>query len=594
MALAGVSFTIGREGNAAYGETINGVQLRTKHQFPDGISPYIVAGEASSGLIPGLGIRPSKAPDGSGDTLIQAYNYRLTVTKVAENRVAFPAPAAYDPMRYELLGRVCAKGTITKLNQLFSGNALRNGKYDWNNQGCLSTDFIGGNYDYPKADYQRRAQVWEEHKQWILGLVKFIQTDGRVPQGIKDELAQWGLCKDEYADNGNWPYQLYVREARRMVSDYVITEKNCNSVVMADDAIGYASYKMDSHNCERVVVNGMIKNEGDVQSLLAAGPWPISYRSIVPRIGECTNLLVPVCVSTSHIAYGSLRMEPVFMMLGEAAGIAAAQAIDENCAVQAVGYRELAEALGIFTGESSGIVMDCERPDSNGQVTTTGSWTSAATTPGYSGSAYLHDGNADKGSKAIRFQPRIDTAGTYDVYIRWTQHENRATNVPVKIAYAGGAFDTTVNQRTDGGKWVYLGSFSLNAGAAGSVEISTTGTDGYVIADAVLFVPEPSTGVVLTDRNFPYIGRDGVRIAAGGSQLHLSFTDGSLPSGRRVVVELFALDGRSVLRRAITRRADGATRFTIETGDLARGSYMCRIAAGAATLKAARVVFAGR
>jgi hypothetical protein len=503
MASTGVSFTVGRERNAKYGETINGVQLKSQHQFPNNISPYVTPGDPTSGLVPGVYINPVKAPDGTGDTCIQAYNYRLTTTKVVANMVPFPEPASYNPERYELLGRVFAAGALTSLGQVFSSQALRNSKYDWNNNGPLSTDYIGANHGYPRAGYAVRAQMWIDHKEWMLGLIKFLKTDSRVPAALQTDLANWGLCKDEYTDNGNWSYQLYVREARRMVSDFVMTEKYCNKELPVTDAIAYGSYKMDSHNCQRVVVNGMIKNEGDVQIAPKNGPYPIAYRAIVPKTGECTNLIVPVCLSASHIAYGSIRMEPVFMMMGEAAGAAAVLAIDSGVPVQLVNYRKLAQSIGIPLSEKTGIVMDTEWPDSNGVVSITGTWTTASSTPGFNGSGYLHDGNIGKGTNTVRYQPAITTGGKYEVYIRWTANANRAANVPVKISHASGTFDTTVNEQQGGGTWVNLGTFSFNAGTAGYLEIATTGTNGYVIADAVLFSPVSNTGTMYSHGTAP-------------------------------------------------------------------------------------------
>ena len=567
MAMAGVTFTVGRESNALYNETIDGVQLRTGHQFPDGISPYVVAGDAGSGLLPGINPNPKPA-DGTGDTMIQAYNYRLTMTQAAANRLPFPAPASYNASRYELLGRVCAAGSITSLGQLFSMRALRNSKYDWNNQGPVSTDYIGANYSYPRADYLARSQQWTDHKEWILGLVKFIATDSRVPQGIKNELATWGLCGDEYADNGNWPYQLYVREARRMVSDYVMTERNCRRTIVAGDGIAFGSYTMDSHNCERVVVNGMVKNEGDVQVAIGNGPYPIAYRSIIPAAAECTNLFVPVCLSASHIAYGSIRMEPVFMMLGEAAAIAGCLAIDADTTVQSVDVAALREALGLAI---RGILMDSEWPDSNGHVTITGAWTTSSAIAGYNGSGYLHDENAGKGTKSVRYTPQIDTAGTYDIYVLWTADANRASNVPIAIVTAQGVTNTTVDQTANGGVWRKIGTADFRKGTIDYIEISTTGTNGYVIADAVLFVPTwitgargPLSSAQPAKKRFSVYGKDGCLVVDWPA------TEAERNTGR---FSLYDVRGRLVNQWRI---ANGQN--VLPAGTLSHGIYFGRLA----------------
>ena len=343
MALAGVSYAVGRESNAHYGETLNGVQIQNAiyHQFDVDVDPYVIAGDPSSGLLPGVhGEDPGE--NGDGDSRIQAYCFRMCLTTVEENKIPFEKPVGYDSLRYELLLRNFEAGE--RRVPLYHG-MMPNQKTDTNNNHGFSTDNINMNYDYPEADYQRRAEIIAEHALYQKGLMWTLANHPRVPAHIRDEVSRWGLAKDEFLDNGHWPHQLYIREARRLVSDYVMTEHDCKRTRICEDPVGMGSYNMDSHNCQRYVdANGFVRNEGDVQ-VSPEGAYLISYRSIVPKKGEIENLLVPVCLSASHIAYGSIRMEPVFMILGQSASTAASLALDQNVAVQDVPYDQLKSLL---------------------------------------------------------------------------------------------------------------------------------------------------------------------------------------------------------------------------------------------------------
>ena len=344
MAKAGVSYTVGRESNSLYGETLNGVQFKDKHQFRDGIDPYVVPGKPESGLI--WGVAPHVLlPNGSGDKKLQAYNFRLCLTNQPENQIAISRPVDYDSTKYELLIRQLKSFTPDSLNwQLMHIAPMPNHKTDINNCGGFSSDIIGMNYDYPESDYATRQKIIKAHESYTKGWLYFLGHDTRVPLHLRNEMLTWGYPKDEYVDNDHFSHQLYIREARRMVSDYVMTQHHCEGREKADDGVGLAAYTMDSHNCERVVVNGMVKNEGDVQ-VGGFGPYPVSYRSIVPKKKECSNLVVPVCLSASHIAYGSIRMEPVFMVLGQSAVLAACMAIDSKKAIQDIDVKKLQTIL---------------------------------------------------------------------------------------------------------------------------------------------------------------------------------------------------------------------------------------------------------
>jgi hypothetical protein len=341
MAKAGVSYHVGRESNATYGETLNGVQPRLrKHQFQVIVDPYIKPGDPASGLLPGIqGTDPGRP--GEGDHRVQAYNFRMCLTDVPENRTPFPKPAGYDPMRYELYLRTILAG---QWDGVGAPVMMPNRKTDTNNNGAFSTDNIGMNYEYPDGDYAVRERIFDEHVTYQQGMMWFLANDPRVPERIRREVNRWGLAKDEFVETGGWPHQLYVREARRMIGSYVMTQHNCQGRAVAEDPVGLAAYTMDSHNVQRYAEGGRVWNEGDVQ-VGGFPPYPISYRSIVPQQPECTNLLVPVCLSASHIAYGSIRMEPVFMVLGQSAATAAAQAIDQQTTIQQIDYSQLREHL---------------------------------------------------------------------------------------------------------------------------------------------------------------------------------------------------------------------------------------------------------
>jgi len=344
MAAAGVSYTIGREANSLYNEQWNGVQtgvFQHAHYFKSNIDPYKIAGDSSSGLLPLI------SPDdpgvkGEGDKKVQAYCFRMCLTNDPDNRVPFQKPEGYDPARYELLIRVFNSGWRELFNKF---DMIPNWKTDTNNHGPVSTDYIGMSYDYPDASYEKRRDIIKQHETYQKGLMYFMATDPRIPKDLQQELNKWGLAKDEFTDNGNWPWQIYVREARRMVSDFVMTENEILSKKPVPDPIGMGSYTLDSHNVQRYVTpGGYVQNEGDI-GVKTPKPYSISYDAIIPKENECKNLLVPVCLSSSHIAFGSIRMEPVFMILGESAATAASIAIDKNVDVQKVNYEDLKKEL---------------------------------------------------------------------------------------------------------------------------------------------------------------------------------------------------------------------------------------------------------
>ncbi len=355
MAASGVSYTLGRESNEEYGETLNGVQANywsvslkwnpsknaANHNFVPGVDPWVVKGDKTSGLLPYI-VDGGPGIDGTGDKKIQAYCFRMCLTDHPENRIPFEKPEGYQEINYELLFRNFEAG-YDKIPWINS--SMPNRKTDINNRDGFSTDFIGQNYDYPEASYEQRERIIEAHRQYQKGLMWSLAYHPRIPEKIRNEVSRWGTAKDEFEREDGWQQQLYIREARRMISDYVMTQHHCEGIEIAEDPVGLAAYGMDSHHIQRYVdANGYVQNEGNVQSRVQ-GPYPISFKSIRPKKSDCTNLLVPVCLSATHIAFGSIRMEPVFMVLGQSSAIAASMAIDKKLAIQDLDYDLLKEAL---------------------------------------------------------------------------------------------------------------------------------------------------------------------------------------------------------------------------------------------------------
>ncbi|WP_341296885.1 FAD-dependent oxidoreductase [Catalinimonas locisalis] len=367
---AGVSYVVGREAADVYNESLNGVQLYpeelpadidsikvdyfsrvpvNRHQFPDGVDPYVEEGNPESGLL--WGISDDKLdPIGSGDKKVQAYNFRLCLTQDTTNQVPISKPENYDPEKYTLLARLIEKQKSTDINDyLLARWSMPKGDMDVNNKGGFSTDMIGMNHEYPEADYETRANIWKAHEDYTKGLLYFLGHDERVPEELRNKMLSLGYCEDEFVDNNHFPTQLYVREARRMIGEYVMTQHNVVGDKVVEDQVGMAAYGMDSHHIQRIVVDdgkggAQVKNEGDIQ-VHGFPPYPVAYRSITPRREECENLLVPVCLSASHIAYGSIRMEPVFMVLAQSAAVAASLAIDQGVPVQKVEIADIQQKL---------------------------------------------------------------------------------------------------------------------------------------------------------------------------------------------------------------------------------------------------------
>lgn len=360
MAQAGVEFTWGRESTAQYGESLAGVRPKDRnHQFDFPVSAY----DEKKRLLPEIQKEP-RGEIGAGDRKVQAYNYRMILTSDPDNRIEFAKPPGYDPARFELAARwltgfVKDKGRAPRMNEvLLPAQIAGKQKWDFNNRGAFSTDYIGKSWDYPNASYKRRAEIWLDHKRYTQELFYFLINDPRVPKETQAEISKFGLAKDEFTDNGNWPYQLYVREARRMVGEYVVIQKDIQTELTKADVIGMGSYNSDSHNVQRYVTpEGHAQNEGNME--VAVTPYQIPYRILLPKRAQATNLFVPVCFSASHVTYSTLRMEPQYMIIGQAAGIASKMAIEKNIAVQEIDTAQLSARL-----KSLGAVFEWKKPES--------------------------------------------------------------------------------------------------------------------------------------------------------------------------------------------------------------------------------------
>jgi hypothetical protein len=503
LATAGIDYHIGREGKEVYGEEWNGVQtgvLHHRHHFDaipgkKRIDPYVVPGDRSSGVIP----RVSPDPPGekhAGDHRVQAYCFRMCLTNDPVNRIPFSIPENYDPSQYELLVRIFQAGWR---DVFWKFDPIPNHKTDTNNNGPMSTDNIGMNYGYPDGSYAERRAIIKEHEDYQKGWLYFIANDPRVPEDIQKEMREWGLPKDEFTDNGNWSHQLYIREARRMIGQFVMTENELLKRRPTPQPVGMGSYTIDSHNVQRYITpEGYVQNEGDIG--VRCTPYQIAYGSLVPKKYQCENLCVPVCVSSSHIAFGSIRMEPVFMILGQSAATAACQAIDAAVAVQDIDYDKLRARLiddgqvleytayasgnGVDPRKLAGVVLD------DTQAKLKGPWQFSTAHTKYLGTSYQHDGASSDGESLATFTADLPEPGQYEVRLAYTPNKNRASNVSVTVVHAEGPETVSVDQRKAppiDGLFISLGKFEF--GDVGTLTVSNKGADGYVIVDGAQWVP---------------------------------------------------------------------------------------------------------
>ncbi|MBO9619142.1 MAG: FAD-dependent oxidoreductase [Niabella sp.] len=487
MAKAKVSYTTGREANSQYNETYNGVQLMKGHQFADGVDPYKVPGDPASGLLWGIS-KEALLPNGSGDKKIQTYNIRICLTTDPQNSIPITKPKNYNAAHYELFLRWIQKYPAKSLNSFLSISKMPNNKTDINNNGAFSTDMIGMNWNYPEADYITRKKIQAAHNDYTQGFLYFVGYDPRVPEYLRAEMLRYGYPKDEYLESDHWTPQLYIREARRMIGAYVMTEANCTGKEVVNDGVGLAAYTMDSHNCERLVVNGMVKNEGNVE-IGGFDPYPISYRSLIPKASECTNLLVPVCLSASHIAYGSIRMEPVFMVLGQSAAVAATMAVNKKLGIQEVPVAALQQELRTnpyADKRTADILVDNRDKE---QVTITGHW-QVMKRGGY-GPDFLAD---TSGTASVQFTPEIKEDGIYEIYTYYPKLNESAAQTSFTVFDGKNRTEKIINKNDvdvlgqTTGEWVSLGTYRLTKGKQAFIAVSGKNAKGVVAADAILCI----------------------------------------------------------------------------------------------------------
>lgn len=499
LPMAGVPFTVGREANDQHDETLDGVQLAraTKHQFATPVSAHVDPDDRGSPLLPGIVAEPHPA-DGSSDDGIQAYCFRMCLTDDGANQLPWTAPEGYDPGRYELLLRTFDGGASRVPWHIV---AMPNRKSDVNNNGAVSTDFIGGNHHYIEATDEVRLQIINDHRRWQQGLIWTLATHPRVPEQVRKETNRWRPAADEFTDNDGWPWRIYVREGRRMLSTVVMNENHVRGEITVEDSIGLASYGMDSHHVHRRAVDGFVRNEGDVQ-VGGFSPWPISYRAIVPPPRSCSNLIVPVAISSTHIAFGSARMEPVYFMLGESAGIAAALSIDNGIPVQGIDYsllRSRLEEAGqvlswkppqeveqpiIEADDLEGIVID-ELDANLGNY-----WSISTSVPGFVGVCYHHSEHNTRAAYTFKQLP----VGRWKLRLRASPHENRCPQTALRVRGIGDPSLFTwkiIDQREAGEEdgWHVISEFSIDEPRDVQVSLHRISPQGHIIADAVQAIP---------------------------------------------------------------------------------------------------------
>ncbi|MFP6666666.1 MAG: FAD-dependent oxidoreductase [Pirellulales bacterium] len=503
MATAKVSYALGRESKKQYGESLAG------HQFPKKpvkVLPFNEAGKPLP-LLTGDSLGEDK-----GDGKIMTYSFRVVISTDPNNRLPMPEPANYDPARFELARRYIkanpkAAGSMVSVD----GYPLPGGKVDLNNGigRQISAGLIGASWAWPEADYEEREKIWEAHKQYTLELIWFLRSDPLVPEGIRRKFAAYGLAKDEFQKYGGWPPALYVREGRRMIGAYVLTQHDVRTNPRKKDSIGISSFPIDSHDCQRVPTadgKGWI-NEGTIFPNRINGnrhghPYQVPYRSLTPKRAECVNLLVPVCLSSSHVALSSIRVEPTWMMLGQSAGVAAAMAHKTKVDVQQLPYDKLKQRLfkqkqvldfpaGYKTSSAASVVDSTKLPGivlDDRTAVKEGTWKESRNFRPYVGTGYIHDDNAGKGAASLTFETKISKSGRYDLRLAYSPHPTRASNVPMSVAFGGQSQKISVNQRLSldsGSAFRTLKTLDLKAGHKVIVYLSNEGTDGFVVVDAL-------------------------------------------------------------------------------------------------------------
>lgn len=494
MAAAGVSWTIGREGRAEFGESLAG------KRYPKVKMP--ISGLGEDGRMLPLITTTDAGPEEEGDGNVMVYSFRLCLTEDTENRVPFPKPANYDPARFEVMRRYVKSGG-TKLG--WDLYPLPGGKFDGNNSigGQFSLGLVGACNGWCEAGEKGRAGIWEAHKQYTLEFYHFLTTDPAVPRAIRERFARLGLCKDEFPAYGHFSPALYVREGRRMQGMYVVSQKDILEKPEKPDPIVISSFPIDSHDCQRVALkDGGVFDEGTIFPVRVNGtqhgyPYQVPYRSILPKPGECTNLLVPVALSCTHVAISSIRVEPTWMILGQSAGIAAALAANHEVAVQDLPYPKLRErllaqgqVLELPAGAKDSLTSQGVIDDTDAELT--GNWKRSNNFKPHVGPAYVHDDNQADGKSRAIFRFKAPKAGKYELRMAYSAHPTRATNVPVVITSGSREQRIKVDQTQPlpaGELFRSIGIVQLEGGVETVIGINNTGTDGFVIVDALQLIP---------------------------------------------------------------------------------------------------------
>lgn len=579
MAAAGVTFTVGREATSHYNETLAGIRSLGGTYTYD---PYMTPGDPGSGLLPF--VPPGTiGPVGAADHRLQAYNFRFCITQNPTNRIPFAAPTNYSEATYELFrryvaARVAQDGSVA-FNQLMDVQTIiPNGKTDINARGELSTDYVGASYTWATNTHAGRAALRQQHEDYIRGLLFFYATSTNLPANVRAEAQSWGLAKDEFTDTGGWPWQIYVREARRMVSDYVMLEQNATGARLAPEPICLARYTIDSHGVQRLAAGNATRWEGSIGGSVPY-PYPISYRSIIPRTGECENVYCTFALSASHVGFSSCRMEPVFMMTSQSAATAAAFAIDDNVPSQQVNYAKLAAQLradgqllvwGNSVLTTNGIILDeGDAP----AVRSSAGWTAGANAGGWQAD-YWHDGSTGKGTKWVQYQPTLPTNGTYEVYLWWVESANRASNTPVDVIHAAGTNRVLVNQKVSSGGWFKIMTTNFTAGTNSRVILrnDNTAAGTYCIADGVRFLGIGGAAAPPPPPTIEVVASDAVAGEFGPNRARLTFVrsgDSTAAVTVNYVISGTASNGVDYLTRS--------TQITLAAGAVATNLYLTPI-----------------
>lgn len=506
MAYAGVTCTIGREGRREFGESLAG------KQYPK--PRMTISGLGDDGHLLPLITTMDAGPDDEGDHNVMVYSFRLCITKNPSNRVAFPKPATYDGSKFEVIRRYFAQQMRPSVP--WDLYPLPGNKFDANNGigKQFSMGLVGGGSSWCAEDEAGRAKIWEAHKQYTLEMYHFLSSDPAVPAEIREVYAQIGLCRDEFVECGHWSPQLYVREGRRMVGEYVLSQKDISEEPWKPDAIVVSSFPIDSHDCQRVATGLMVVNEGTIMPVRMPGrghgyPYQIPYRAITPKLAECRNLLVPVALSCTHVGLSSIRVEPTWMSLGQSAGVASAMSAKQRVAVQELQYPELRArllaqkqvlelpVLPVLPSEPrSGVEIDPKSLPGfvldDSQADLKGLWSHSSGFKPHVGGGYQHDERRADGESSAVFRFRAPARGKYDLRMAYSAHETRATNVPITIESGGRTSVFRVDQRVRinaGEVFRSIGHVELDGDCV--ITIKNAGTDGFVIIDALQLLELP-------------------------------------------------------------------------------------------------------